>query len=48
MQRIGRTWAFNPGRQIGGSPALLRIDLATQEVVWVSLAGVERCSLAEV
>lgn len=46
VQRIGETWAFNPGRQIGGSPAVLRLDLAGQEASWDSLAGFERRSLA--
>lgn len=45
VQRIGRTWAFNPGRQIGGSPAVLRFDLAAMNVSWHSLAGVEHQSL---
>lgn len=44
--RIGSTWTFNPGRQIGGSPAVLRLDLARQEIEWDSLEGVERLSLA--
>ncbi len=45
VQRIGKTWAFNPGRQIGGSPAALRFDLIEMDVSWHSLAGVERQSL---
>jgi Icc-related predicted phosphoesterase len=28
IDRIGRTWVFNPGRQIGTAPAYLVIDLA--------------------
>jgi Icc-related predicted phosphoesterase len=34
MDRLGETWAFNPGRQIGDSPAVLRFDLDSQEVCW--------------
>ncbi len=47
VQRIGGTWAFNPGRQIGGSPAVLRLDLAGWEATWDSLAGFERRSLTD-
>lgn len=46
-QRFGKTWAFNPGRQIGGSPALLRLDLSRRDVSWHSITGVERMSLAD-
>jgi Icc-related predicted phosphoesterase len=46
IDRIGETWAFNPGRQIGGCPAVLRFDLERQEVSWHSQEGVEERSLA--
>jgi len=46
IDRIGETWAFNPGRQIGGCPAVLRFDLDRQEVSWHSQEGVEERSLA--
>ncbi|RYD66665.1 MAG: phosphohydrolase [Verrucomicrobiaceae bacterium] len=45
IDRIGETWAFNPGRQIGGCPAVLRFDLEKQEVSWHSQEGVEERSL---
>lgn len=45
VQRIGATWAFNPGRQPGGDPAVLRFDFERQEVSWHSQVGVERQSL---
>ena len=45
IDRIGETWAFNPGRQIGPSPAVLRFDFDRQEVSWHSLEGVEERSL---
>lgn len=46
IQRIGRTWAFNPGRQTGPSPTVLRFDLDQQDVSWHSVTGVERQSLS--
>ncbi len=42
VHRIGKTWAFNPGRQIGASPAALWIDLKNGVVRWQSIAGVEQ------
>jgi len=39
MDRIGRTWVFNPGRQIGPRPAYLVLDLEQMSVEWVSLEG---------
>jgi Icc-related predicted phosphoesterase len=45
IDRIGETWAFNPGRQIGGCPTVLRFDLDRQEVSWHSVEGVEERSL---
>jgi Icc-related predicted phosphoesterase len=36
--RIGRTWVFNPGRQIGPCPTSLVFDLDRENVEWVSLA----------
>lgn len=37
--RLGRTWVFNPGRQIGPSPAYLLFDLDKMSAEWVSLEG---------
>ena len=45
IDRLGETWAFNPGRQIGPCPAVLLFDLEKQEVTWHSDAGVEQRSL---
>lgn len=41
-ERIGRTWVFNPGRQIGDVPAHIELDLGQSCAVWRSLAGVEQ------
>jgi Icc-related predicted phosphoesterase len=35
--RMGRTWVFNPGRQIGPAPAYLILDLERRTVDWASL-----------
>lgn len=45
VQRLGKTWAFNPGRQLGESPTCLWLDLAEGCVRWQSSEGVELQSL---
>ncbi|WP_193213309.1 metallophosphoesterase family protein [Luteolibacter marinus] len=45
IDRLGQTWAFNPGRQIGGCPSVLLFDLERQEVSWHSDDGVEARTL---
>jgi Icc-related predicted phosphoesterase len=45
--RIGDTWVFNAGRQIGATPARIELDLDEQRATWISLAGTEQFSLAE-
>ena len=45
FDRIGRTWVFNPGRQIGAVPTRIELDLAEQRATWISLAGVEEIDL---
>lgn len=44
-ERIGASWVFNPGRQIGDVPAHIEIDFAQETATWRSLAGVEQRSL---
>ena len=39
--RIGRTWVFNAGRQLGSPPAYIELDLERRLARWVSQAGVE-------
>ena len=36
IDRIGRTWVFNTGRQTGPQPTTLTIDLATMTAEWSS------------
>ncbi len=43
--RVGRTWIFNPGRQIGAIPAFVRVDLETMVAEYRSLEVVERRDL---
>lgn len=43
--RIGSTWVFNPGHQLGAPPAFIELDLAQRSARWVSQAGDEQISL---
>jgi Icc-related predicted phosphoesterase len=36
IDRIGRTWVFNPGRQPGPSPTCIEIDLERMIAGWIS------------
>jgi Icc-related predicted phosphoesterase len=45
IDRIGKTWIFNSGRQIGPKPAHVVIDTAAREAAWFSLAGAEAAAL---
>ncbi|MFN8040755.1 MAG: metallophosphoesterase [Acidimicrobiales bacterium] len=44
--RIGDTWVFNAGRQIGPVPTCIELDLGAGTASWHSLAGSESLSLA--
>ena len=44
--RIGQTWVFNAGRQIGPVPCHVAIDLDAGSASWQSLLGSERVELA--
>ena len=41
VDRIGCTWVFNAGRQIGPTPTHVVFDIDRQQAVWFSLAGAE-------
>jgi Icc-related predicted phosphoesterase len=45
--RIGRTWVFNAGRQMGPVPAHVAIDLDAGSAAWRSLMGEETLQLAD-
>jgi Icc-related predicted phosphoesterase len=44
--RIGPTWVFNAGRQIGPVPSFIAIDLALGTASWHSMLGTESLDLA--
>lgn len=39
IDRLGKTWVFNPGKQIGPNPTYLVFDLEKMSVEWVSHEG---------
>jgi Icc-related predicted phosphoesterase len=39
IDRLGKTWVFNPGKQIGPHPTYLAFDLDAMSVTWISLEG---------
>ncbi len=43
--RIGDTWAFNPGQQPGTVPAHIVLDLDRGEALWSSFEGMQRLAL---
>jgi Icc-related predicted phosphoesterase len=45
--RIGDTWVFNAGRQIGPTPTFIDLDLDEQQATWSSLLGEETVDLAD-
>ena len=45
--RIGDTWVFNAGTQIGKVPARVELDLDAGRARWVSIMGQETCQLTD-
>ena len=45
--KIGNTWVFNPGQQIGPVPAHIEIDCSAGTAAWLSMLGVEELRLAD-
>jgi hypothetical protein len=45
-ERIGSSWCFNMGQQLGPVPAHIALNLDRSEAVWLSQAGPERLSLS--
>ena len=43
--RIGETWCFNMGKQIGDVPSHIALNFTLGEAVWMSMAGPEMVSL---
>jgi Icc-related predicted phosphoesterase len=46
--RVGSTWVFNPGNQIGPVPAHIVLDLDAERASWLSMLGSEEIDLTEV
>jgi Calcineurin-like phosphoesterase len=46
VDRIGSTWVFNAGRQIGPEPSHVVVDLDEGVATWTSLLGVESQDLS--
>ncbi len=47
VDRIGDTWIFNAGVQIGKVPARVEIDLTAGTARWLSIMGQEVCDLTD-
>jgi hypothetical protein len=47
VDRIGDTWVFNAGRQIGPVPCHIVVDARERRASWFSLAGAEHVDLDE-
>lgn len=47
VDRNGKTWIFNPGRQIGPCPTHIVLDMDSTTAFWFSLAGAETVRLNE-
>jgi Icc-related predicted phosphoesterase len=45
IDRVGRSWIFNSGRQIGPTPTHVVVDTEAREAAWFSLQGAEAASL---
>jgi hypothetical protein len=43
--RMGKTWVFNTGQQIGPTPANIALHLTHGEAIWTSLEGCQILSL---
>lgn len=46
VDRLGETWVFNAGRQIGQEPSHVILDLDAMTARWVSMEGVLSQDLA--
>jgi len=45
LDRVGTTWVFNPGRQIGAIPTYISLDLDSRSAEWTSFEGAIRRDL---
>jgi Icc-related predicted phosphoesterase len=47
IDRIGQTWVFNPGRQLGPEPTCVAFDLEKMTAEWIAIEGRETRALSE-
>ena len=45
VDKVGESWVFNMGKQIGDCPAYIVIDTEGNRAIWSSLAGLEQVDL---
>ena len=45
VDRVGDTWLFNGGRQVGPIPTAITVDLSAKRAAWFSQDGAEEVSL---
>lgn len=45
VDRIGDSWVFNSGQQIGPTPTHTIVDTTLRQAVWLSLAGLQQVNL---
>ena len=43
--RMGKTWIFNPGKQLGGEPTRIQVDLEAGTAEWFSIEGTGKVEL---
>ncbi|GDX39342.1 phosphohydrolase [Methylocystaceae bacterium] len=48
VDKIGKSWCFNAGRQIGAPPAFIAIDLDADQAFWLSGMGFQSIDLASI
>ena len=46
VDQLGKTWVFNPGKQIGPSPTCIVIDFDLMTAEWLSMEGQSMRQLA--
>lgn len=45
IDKVGETWVFNPGHEMGALPSHIILDLEEMQATWVSSMGTERVDL---
>jgi hypothetical protein len=45
VDRIGTTWVFNTGQQIGPTPSHIIVNTDAQAAIWFSISGTEHLAL---